>query len=286
MTSQQLTEVFNQLHLFIESLPQPQHNQTLSDFTRGFNYDLFKTLSPRCFDLYNEQATSQKQQLLTSFESVNTSIHNKCQTAPKSTSRIAIPQYHEITYSFQHQPQTTFREPPPPYPTQHHHSTHNYQAHITSFSNPQAGTSTTPSTQHHQPLQHQEPSTSFNHPQEGTSTASYIQHQEPSTSYSHPQEGTSETPPIHQQQLQESPQHQQTYTELQPIQQQESFIQLPPISESPESPEAVTITEEEIEIHQLPSCPTDTCLPSSINSSSGSEATQNSHTDFNQTQRN
>jgi hypothetical protein len=27
-------------------------------------------------------------------------------------------------------------------------------------------------------------------------------------------------------------------------------------------------------------------LPSSINSSSGSEATQNSHTDFNQTQRN
>ncbi len=264
MTSQQLTEVFNQLHLFIESLPQPQHNQTLSDFTRGFNFDLFKTLSPRCFDLYNEQATSQKQQLLTSFESVNTSIHSKCQTAPKSTSRIAIPQYHEITYSFQHQPQTTFREPPPPYPTQHHHSTHNYQAHITSFSNPQAGTSTTPSAQHHQPLQHQEPS----------------------TSYSHPQEGTSETPPIHQQQLQESPQHQQTYTELQPIQQQESFIQLPPISESPESPEAVTITEEEIEIHQLPSCPTDTYLPSSTNSSSGSEVTQNSHTDFNQTQRN
>ena len=266
MTSQQLTEVFNQLHLFIESLPQPQHNQTLSDFTRGFNYDLFKTLSPRCFDLYNEQATSQKEQLLTSFESVNTSIHNKCQTAPKSTSRIAIPQYHEITYSFQHQPQTTFKEPPPPYPTQHHHSTHNYQAHITSFNHPQAGNSTTP-----QPLQHQEPSTSFSHPQEGTSTPSYIQHQEPSTSYSH---------------TQENPQHQQTYTELQPLQQQESFIQLPPISESPESPEAVTITEEEIEIHQLPSCPTDTCLPSSINSSSGSGITQNSHTDFNQTQKN
>ena len=112
MSSVQLSEVFRHLKLFIDSLPQEQHNEPLSAATRGFNYDLFKTLTPRCFDLYLEGTSHLKHQLLANFEGVNNSIHNKCKTFSPGDSRITIPNYHQylrIPNIAQHQ--TTFRLP-------------------------------------------------------------------------------------------------------------------------------------------------------------------------------
>ena len=112
MSSVQLSEVFRHLKLFIDSLPQEQHNEPLSAATRGFNYDLFKTLTPRCFDLYLEGTSHLKHQLLANFEGVNNSIHNKCKTLSPGDSRITIPNYHQylrIPNIAQHQP--TFRLP-------------------------------------------------------------------------------------------------------------------------------------------------------------------------------
>ena len=137
MSSVQLSEVFRHLKLFIDSLPQEQHNEPLSAATRGFNYDLFKTLTPRCFDLYLEGTSHLKHQLLANFEGVNNSIHNKCKTLSPGDSRITIPNYHQylrIHNIAQHQ--TTFR-----LPTNHQHILNTLRP------QPQASTSTSHNTQ-------------------------------------------------------------------------------------------------------------------------------------------
>ena len=136
MSSVQLSEVFRHLKLFIDSLPQEQHNEPLSAATRGFNYDLFKTLTPRCFDLYLEGTSHLKHQLLANFEGVNNSIHNKCKTFSPGDSRITIPNYHQylrIPNIAQHQ--TTFR-----LPTNHQHIFNTLRP------QPQASTSTSNNT--------------------------------------------------------------------------------------------------------------------------------------------
>ena len=137
MSSVQLSEVFRHLKLFIDSLPQEQHNEPLSAATRGFNYDLFKTLTPRCFDLYLEGTSHLKHQLLANFEGVNNSIHNKCKTLSPGDSRITIPNYHQylrIPNIAQHH--TTFR-----LPTNHQHMFNTLRP------QPQASTSTSHNTQ-------------------------------------------------------------------------------------------------------------------------------------------
>ena len=81
-SSEHLLELFQLLHKFYTDLPEQPASENLSRASRQNAYCLWRTLTPRCLDLYNQGSEERKLQLSSAYEQVIISIHQKFGTQP------------------------------------------------------------------------------------------------------------------------------------------------------------------------------------------------------------